>query len=348
MNSSTYNKQNNQSEYFVNLDNDLLLIITEFMTYNTCKLVSTSKQIQQRFEELAIYFFLNKQNIRKLKSTSHSQITNMLTSMDTKSLKAWGKNRTNLEREYLFRHYCVCNDVSHMKHIMSLGVDIDTELLFNTEKKFSRRAGTPPRLVKYTAIQEAIANNSLNALKLLIQYNAKLDQSECQWFLDSYISIFHYIPINLTNDDVHILVKTIGQALISQNNFSFLFNLNWINNEQLFTPFMELLYNIKKGTCTGWMSKCNLCDDEKCDINDNRRYFSHGYICCSTCINSFDWLKNVSFDKYLETMKNIHLLQQEDDDMTVDYGNYDSDSLTSIDSFADESWDHQTLFGITD
>jgi len=333
----------NNTSFFNRLCDDVMLILTNYCGINACNLSCADKNLQSQYQEISEYYFKSHENRRKLQSISPSMLTRMLTSMDNNTFKKWGKFNSSIDKEDIFRHYCITNNVTQLQQYMTTGVDIDTEKLFTYEKNTATRAGTPPRLLKYTAIQEAVSSNNVEALKFLLDYGANIDQVDRQWFVDSYITIFDYVPLHLSVDDVRSVILVLGRELIKQRNFSFLMNYDWFKKEQFFVPFFELLYSIDHGTPTGFMGGCTICDDEDVELVDNS-YFSNGYICCSKCLVRLEEKDNVNiarnFDEYLNEMKQLHYIQQTMDDETVDYNDF---SLSD-----NEEWEVQSFYGIVD
>lgn len=252
---------------------DLLMIITDYAGLSSINLATTSTDMMKCFEELTNYFLINKRhpNIYPLDTPD---LTTTLLLKNPKFFKTWGASKSSIEKEIMLFEAVRRGDINKLRHIMSLGVDVDAKLICgNTED------GQHPY-----PVQEAMRYNQLESLEFLFMYGADVNPmcniaKRC--FLDGPIDLLDDRSELRTgnNDGNDEIIKCVIDEHIKAKQFDIFINNDWRSDERLFPLFCNAIVKIPRGTLSGYCSNCDKCKGFCSNIS-----FCDGRMLCSGCV----------------------------------------------------------------
>jgi len=255
-----------------NIDNELIIHIMKYLGLHTVYLSYANKSMYNRISEVTDYFF--KPYRITLLPVDTSSLTQMLCVLDKNTFRGWGKINSTMEKERSLCNICKEGSVTDLNHIMSLGVDIDCEILCFDSYSF--------QLCK-TPIEISIKYDRQDMVDYLMEYHVDLN-------IVAYSTIFESLPVVHTETTTYIIRKIL-KRFIALRYYDIFFLTEWRHDEQMFVLFGEALFMIPYGAVTGYSTSCDVCS--KATISS---FLCNGYLVCEECRDS----KHIAGD--LETL----------------------------------------------
>ena len=308
-----------------------------------------SNELKKRVDEITSYFMqANHNGLRPIDTTN---LTNTFILTNHLLFKHWGKSKSTFQRELLFGEACRTGDISTVKHIMSVGVDIDGNLL---RKKSQEHGSQRP-------VQDAVSFNQPETLKFLFKYGASMEVDvSSTYFLDNgWTDLYDFVTPPLLNNNntvpnhvTHQILSLITKEYMIRKDYSIFFRPGWRSNELLFPWFCTALAAIPKKTKSGHGSHCqnNFCGQWCNDV-----LICNGKMLCPVCANKPVreklTLENCSrllwipppvvinegmFDEWDDADQSIGSIDYAYEDDQMNMGEYDIEDDTSVD------WDYNT------
>lgn len=308
-----------------------------------------SSNLSNRVKEVSDYF-LQRNYKEKLKPNDANSFTTMVLIEHPDVFKEWGRSRSSYDKEVLFGEACRTGDIKLLKHIMSIGVDIDAGIITSTGIPGATHYRGGVYSVPFSFVQEAIAFNHPDALEFLFKYGASTYINVCgtNYFLDNGMTdLYDFVSNRLTNSvqATNEIMSLITREYMIRKDYSIFFRHGWRSSRFLFPWIGTAIASIPWGTES--KHGCN-CQNKNCQEWSNNVLICNGQMLCKDCAS-----KGIRGEKL--TLANLErllwiqpdhssLVDEEADDETVFYGelyDYNMSDDESID------WDEpeQTQYG---
>jgi hypothetical protein len=263
------------------LPDDVLLIIASFAGSSFTKLALTSKSICESINIMSDYLMASSpRNI--ILPLGVTALTSTILCLNFIYYKKWGLYSTTIDKELLFREAIRTGSISTMKHLISLGIDVDGI-------KSSTETGADNKTVKtdFFPIQDAVYSNDPEKVRLLLDYANISPNVIVSWKFrrDWYDDLLSYtsdtmVPPVQTNIKIPQMIL---EEHIKQRNFSLFFERDWRSDIRVFKWFCTALSNVPRGLQTGYTSRC---DNLSCKKRCSNIRICNGLMLCEKCANS--------------------------------------------------------------
>jgi len=343
------------------LPDDVLLIIASFAGTSFAKLALLSKELNKSVNTMTDYFmsFNHTNTLLPLDTTA---LTSTILGLNPCYFTEWGYTRSTIEKELLFSEAIRTGSINTMKHIISLGVDL------NAIRSTVPNENDPKniRSVRFFPIQDAVSYNHPDKLRLLLAYGADLcpmSNYGRRFIMDGYEDLLSYTSDTRFGLEINEEIpEIILNEHIRRKEYSPFIMRHWRSDTRVFLWFCKALSSVPRGEKTGYGSNCqNLLCGRWCK---NIR-FCNWHILCETCstITKGPAIQEINESNYIERLwvPPIHYIDDdeynpfEDDDDTVrtwdtddNYSNherelYDDDTVITWDG-DDEFLDTEEYF----
>ena len=326
------------------LPDDVLLIIASFTGPSFINLALTSKSICESIDLMGNYFMSsNYKNI--ILPLCKTALISTIIHLHPSCYKNWSLSRTTFGRELVFSNAVKTEPISVVKHIMSLGVNINCNHLIETHGEEND---------KIFPIHCAVYSNNPEKLRLLLDYGAIIPpliqclQNNEVYDLFSYTSDMIFPPIEVNKEIPEIILN----EHIKQRDFSLFFERRWRSDIRVFKWFCDALSSIPRGLETGCRS---ICDNVSCGhFRDNLR-ICNGLFLCQECTTSSEgpgkeplnegnyidklWLEPSSYMYY------EYYNHNDDDYLDWDHDEYDQDEEYHDEYDEDHGEDYDEKYG---
>ena len=256
---------------FHRLPRELIFVIAEFTGPSFICCDRTSKEMHVYIRECADYYATRYHTT--LVPVSSSSLDSMMIEMFPNLFGKWGKEHTSLEKELNLLSAVQNNDYSLFKHVVSLGVDLETKnACRNIHGEIKSEASFPIKL--------ATDLKNTKIVKDILAYGGEINpmiEISNRWFLDGYTDLFDYVR----QGDKSELPIAILQEYIRRKDFTPFFNRWWRSDERVFDWFCDALEEIDGQVIeTGYGANCSLMD---CGKWCKSVHMKNGQFFCSEC-----------------------------------------------------------------
>jgi len=316
---------------FTQVPYDVTLVILKYTDDATCcRLSAVSKDTRAYIHETADYVMGGANDPRYISPITTNPMVKMTISLCPRLLQKWGCLCTTTEREVMFLDAIRRNDINFVKHIASLGVDLDTRNVLAPIKP-----GQNPNRIH--PVHEATMNDNHVILETLFDhgahYNPVIDTGK--WFMNGYEDLIRYVPETALAPRTPVLII---RNHMKNRDFAPFFQYNWRYNRRLYGWFCEALKDVE-GKVVETYYGAN-CSEEECGKWCRNILMCNGRMLCSSCATTVEIPAIDSGHLWIETVDYF------DDDDTVQYPN-DNESIGTWDENSDDesigSW-HEDEF----
>lgn len=240
-------------------------------------------------------------------------------------LQLWGRQHTTVEREIMFLESIRQNDIHAVKHIASMGVDLDTRDILKPIKKNQRGMRLHP-------VHEATRNDNRDILETLFQHGAHYNPTieNGRWFMDGYDDLLNHVPQKLTNPTTpQIIIRN----HIKNQDFAPFFQWNWRSNQRTYEWFCQALKEVEGQIIdTKYGADCS---EEECGKWCKSIKMKNGRMLCGECA--------VKVDVAPITAGKLWVEPDDDDDETVFYGTGLNDEDMLDDTSSIGTWEPTSI-----
>jgi hypothetical protein len=317
---------------FQKLPYELMFIISEYAGAPITNYAATNKSSYEFVSECADHYSTKYHTA--LIPISSDNLSRMILETYPKLFSKWGRQFTSLTKEVYLLDAVERGDVSRLKHVISMGVDLNTRTACKPIK--------PDRAGSLFPVQIATANNDYEVLKLLLDhgadYNPMLNYCE-RWFLDGYTDLLSSYSVPEIRDDIRLLILN---EYIANKDFAPFFNNSWRSENSLFNVFCTALESLDNQIVdTGYASSCSKME---CGRWCQSVHLLNGHFFCPECASKSE-VPPIGTDKGKQKLWIEPEEDDWDDDATIIYdsdGDIDIDiDNDSIGTYYAEDYDEQ-------